>query len=127
MTEPAENRSDEPHLEDPEEKKKLSFTEQLTEARKNSDGAFSFLMSALAIVSVTAGCTALMILLLLLPIFVFVVGLVNMGNCPVNPWIPTYLVSRGSTEKHLECCQNLRMNLDYVIDEMVPVIKKNIL
>jgi len=70
--------------------------EQIREQRAKSGGIFEFMMQTFAILSVTAGCTVLLVLLLLLPIAIFIVGIINLNDCPVNKWIPIYLVVLGA-------------------------------
>ncbi|XP_046852795.1 transmembrane protein 272-like isoform X2 [Xenia sp. Carnegie-2017] len=69
---------------------------QFKEVKEKSDGPFDFMKTATQLFAGTIGCTIATCFLLALPTAMIVIGVHFRHNCPVEPFIPIYLIIAGS-------------------------------
>ncbi|XP_054715569.1 transmembrane protein 272-like [Uloborus diversus] len=69
---------------------------QVREARKNSHSFVDFLRKIVVLLIGTIGCTIILGLTILVPISMILVGTKYFGQCPVEKFIPVYLIVGGT-------------------------------
>eukprot|EP00794_Sanderia_malayensis_P007034 gene7034-7823_t len=68
----------------------------LKDAKDTSDNAIGFFKKAVESFAATIGCTATLLILLALPMAMIVIGAQYKNECPVEPFIPIYLIVGGA-------------------------------
>lgn len=68
---------------------------QVREARKNSSGILDFLRKVIIILLGTLGCTVIVGVTVIIPFTMIIIGVTYLGDCPVEKYIPVYLIVGG--------------------------------
>ncbi|XP_070554345.1 transmembrane protein 272-like isoform X2 [Ptychodera flava] len=68
---------------------------QMQEAKRSSTGATDFFKKFLAVVLGTLGCTIGIGIIMAIPIAMIVMGSLYLHDCPIEPYIPIYLIVGG--------------------------------
>lgn len=69
---------------------------QLSDGKESPENAVGFFKKALQTFIATIGCTATLVLLLALPVSMVFIGAKYKNDCPVEPFIPIYLIVGGT-------------------------------
>ncbi|GIY07922.1 uncharacterized protein CDAR_385961 [Caerostris darwini] len=69
---------------------------QVREARKNSSGFMDFLKKVIILLLGTIGCSIILGVTIVVPISMILVGTNYFGECPVEQFIPVYLIVGGT-------------------------------
>jgi len=69
---------------------------ELRSARESSSGVFDFLKKVVIIFLSTLGCTICLAIFLAIPITCIVIGVKYKDDCPIERYIPIYLIVLGS-------------------------------
>nr|XP_045585396.1 uncharacterized protein LOC123747324 [Procambarus clarkii] len=69
---------------------------RVREVHKTSNGAVDFLKNLIVLFVGTIGCTVMISITIVIPIFMIIVGALKMDECPAEPYIPIYLVIGGT-------------------------------
>ncbi|XP_055931363.1 transmembrane protein 272-like isoform X2 [Argiope bruennichi] len=69
---------------------------QVREARKNSSGVVDFLKKVIILLLGTIGCSIILGITIVVPISMILVGTNYFGECPVEQFIPVYLIVGGT-------------------------------
>ncbi|XP_029183011.1 transmembrane protein 272-like isoform X3 [Acropora muricata] len=88
---------------------------QIKEAKETSDGSFDFCKRVVQLFAGTIGCTIALSLLMALPIAMVIMGAKYKDDCPVEPFIPIYLIVGGSfgmLKTIIVLCQRARTHED---------------
>jgi len=75
---------------------------KLRAERKKTKEHSTFVVNACTIITSSIGFTILLVIMLALPIAMIVIGALNLSNCPIQRFIPIWLVVAGSTSALLQ-------------------------
>lgn len=75
---------------------------QIKDAKTKSSGGADFLKSVCVIIFSTIGFTIFIAILLCIPVAMIVVGALNLDNCPLERFIPIWLVVAGSVSAFMQ-------------------------
>ncbi|XP_032219946.1 transmembrane protein 272 isoform X2 [Nematostella vectensis] len=88
---------------------------QIKEAKETSDGSLDFCKRVVQLFAGTIGCTVALSLLMALPMAMVIMGAKYKDECPVEPFIPIYLIVGGSfgmLKTIIVLCQRARSHDD---------------
>ncbi|XP_042207349.1 uncharacterized protein LOC121856094 isoform X2 [Homarus americanus] len=69
---------------------------RVREVHKTSNGVIDFIKNIIVLFVGTIGCTVMISVTIVIPIFMIIVGSLKMDECPAEPLIPVYLVVGGT-------------------------------
>lgn len=75
---------------------------QIKDAREKSSGSTDFLKNVCIIIFSTIGFTIFIGILLMIPVSMIVVGALNLNHCPLERFIPIWLVVAGSVSAFMQ-------------------------
>ncbi|XP_071521589.1 transmembrane protein 272-like isoform X2 [Panulirus ornatus] len=69
---------------------------RVREVQKTSNGVVDFVKNLIILFMGTIGCTVMIGVTIVIPVFMIIVGSLKMDACPAEPYIPIYLVVGGT-------------------------------
>ncbi|XP_069942995.1 uncharacterized protein [Cherax quadricarinatus] len=69
---------------------------RVREVQKTSNGVVDFIKNIIVLFVGTIGCTVMISVTIVIPVFMIIVGSLKMDECPAEPYIPIYLVVGGT-------------------------------
>lgn len=102
-----------------------NFIARLKEARRESDGPIDFMGKFFLILLSTIGFIIFAGILLAVPIAMIVVGALNLDDCPVEHYIPIWLIVSGCVVAFLQIVYIIKASIDIHLfkDKSSPVSK----
>ncbi|XP_077976385.1 transmembrane protein 272-like isoform X1 [Styela clava] len=75
---------------------------QIKDAKDKSTGSADFLKSVCFIIFSTIGFTIFIAIMLCIPVSMIVIGAINLNNCPLERFIPIWLIVAGSVSAFMQ-------------------------